>query len=384
MAEPVVPGGLLAAFRRHERRLAALWLGVTVLLLGAFTAAPTRAWLLGRVQWAADSYEARWDRRLAQGQRLVSAGQTEAAAAYLERLDRDFPARTSRHGRDRDRERLLRLLARSHEANGRNGRAMEAWSRLVAFDSLNYANHFGYAQAAERLLSGWALAPEARDGYARALALFPAHLPSLRGYVDYYMDRGEFGPVVQAYQAYLDAFLVERLTLQLGDTGVTLRIRADGRPHDVEITIPRPAGWSGELLLSAPLAFAVQQVTIVPAGRVGRPDPIVPRSLDLATIEYRRGTREGSAFVPDSGGAVAIPVPAQPLGVARIRLRLVLFKPMDAGLWALVARSYRNLLDPAGLAAARARTATFPTAARADAVLAGLPWAREGLVQELE
>jgi tetratricopeptide (TPR) repeat protein len=381
MTASVHPVGWLDFLRRHERRLALLWLVGTLVLFGGLAITPLRLRVLWAMQVAANRWDDRWRLRLRDGERMVAAGRYAEATPYLERLDREFPARNVRHGRDKERELLLRLLAQSYEAMGRNGHAMATWRRLVAFDSLNYSNHFGYAQAAERLLSGWALAPEARDGYARVLQILPSHLPSVRGYIDYYMDRGEFIPVVQAYSAYLDAFLVQPLTLTMGDTIIDVLVPVDGRPHEVEVSLHRSDGWEGSLGFQAQgFAFAVERVTLVPAEMVGQMRRLDPIELSLDGAIGTNLRRAGLAWVPeDSSGTLTLPVGPVSGGVRRILLRVRLYKPMDAGLWAQVDKSYRNLLNPSGLAEARDRTALFASAEDADAVLARLPWARQGV-----
>ena len=381
MTASVPPVRWVDFFHRHERRLAVLWLVGTLVLFGGLAITPLRLRVLWAMQVVVGRWDDRWRLRLRDGERMVAAGRYAEATPYLEGLDRDFPARNVRHARDKERELLLRLLAQSYEARGRTGRAMATWQRLVAFDSLNYANHFGYAQAAERLLSGWALAPEARDGYARVLQILPSHLPSVRGYIDYYMDRGEFIPVVQAYRAYLDALLVQPLTLTTGDTTIAVLVPVDGRSHDVEVSIDRSGGRQDSLRFQARgLAFAVERVTLIPAEVVGRMTRVDPLQLSLDGAIATHLHRDGSAWVPeDSSENLTLPVGPVSGGVRRVLLRVRLYKPVDAGLWAQVDKSYRNLLNPSGLADARDRTALFASAEDADAALAQLPWAREGL-----
>jgi tetratricopeptide (TPR) repeat protein len=370
----------LDAARRHERLLAALWILGVVLLFGAMAVKPIRLRLLGGLQGAAVRYDARWERRLAEGQRLVIAGRFDEATAYLDRLDAEFPARTSRYGRDKEREYLLRLLAQSYEATGHTGKAMATWTRLVAFDSLNYRNFFGYAQAAERLLSGWAVAPEARDGFARALDLLPSHLPSLRGYVAYYNDRGEWREVAAAYRTYLDAFLLEQVTLRIGDSTRVVPVLIDGLAHNFDVAVPVPPGWSGDLVLSSSVyPMALEQVAVLPALTVGAPAVRTPREVSLAAMTASNMTRSGPGWVPtDSVAALHVPLQSGVTGLVRVTLRLRTFKLLDAPLWAMITKAYRNLLDAGGLADAQLRTATFASPAAADSAFSRLEWTRGG------
>jgi tetratricopeptide (TPR) repeat protein len=372
-------------FRRHERRLAGLWLVGSALVVLGVALPPIRERVLDRVGMLVDRWEERWAERVAVGERFLQEQRYDEAVAWFERLDREHPARDVRHGRDKERELVLRLLARSYEGQGKKGRAMETWARLVAFDSLNYSNRFAYAEAAGRLLSGWALAEEARDGYASVLRIFPLHLPSLRGYIDYYMDRGEFIPVTEAYRTYLDAYFQHQVEVRLGAAGGHVPVQVDGRAHDLELAVVLPPGEAGELVLrTGGLAFRLEAAVLEPARVAGRAAPTTPIVLDTAAFEGRRLRAVPGGWLPeDTAGALALRVPPQPLGVARVQLRLRLFKPLDKDLWGQIRKSYWNLLDTQGLAQAEARTLVFPDAERADRALSDLPWAHEGLMAAL-
>ncbi len=362
MASPATTVSWLDVLRRHERRLSVAWLVGVALLFASFVPTRTRLFWLNGLQAVADRYDQRWEQRLDVGARLVEAKRYEEAVTYLSRLDAEYPARTSRQGRDKEREYLLRLLAQSYEATARKGKAMATWERLVQFDSLNYRNHVYYAQAAERQLSGWAVAIEARDGYVRALDLFPSHLPSLRGVISYYADRGEWREVTATYRTFLDAFLLVHLTLRVGDQIVDVPVLADGRPHALDVALPAalPAGWSGDVMLGSSIyPVAIEQATLVGPLMVGRADvrDSVPLSMTATRSDFM--TRSGSGWVPaDSSAALRLPVAASS-GVARVRLTVRVFKQLDASLWKVVQKSYRNLLDADGLADAVARTAPF-------------------------
>jgi tetratricopeptide (TPR) repeat protein len=381
MESPATTSPLIGAFRRHERQLAMAWLAFTALLVVVMLIAPLRVRVLDRLQGVADLWDARWDRRLADGERLVAEHRYAEAVPYLVKLDAEFPAPHTRYGRDKQREYLLRLLAQSYEALGKSGRTMETWTRLVRFDSMHYRNHFGYAQAAERLLSGWALAPEARDGYARALQLLPSHPASLRGYLDYYMDRGEFPPVTAAYKTFLDSFLLDEVTLTAGDSSVSFPVLVDGRPHDIDVALTIPAGWSGPLTVSSgAYPMAIERVAVVPALAVGRATARVARDIDLALVDTTRVKRSGAGWVPrDSVAVLRLPVQADSAGIARVELRMRVFKLMDAGFTKLVRKAYRDQLDSAGLADAMSRTAPYASAAATDSAFARIGWTKGGL-----
>ena len=362
--------------RRHERTLAALWLAAVALLLLILVVPRTRNAILYRVQGLADRWDARWNSRLARGDSLLAHGRNAEAAAYLERLDAVFPARNARHVRDKQREHLLDLLGRSYEALGRTGRAMGAWNRLVAFDSLNYYNHYLRAMAAERMLSGWAIAPEARDGFASTLKINPNHLPSVRGFIRYYSDRSDWHPVVEAFHAYLDAFLVQGVTVRVGDTTVIVMVPVDGRPHAISVELR--GGQETARISADGFPFAVDSATVTPAARVGIAGPRSVTALEVAAYNGLEPTGTGAFRPVADSGALAFALPTPPAG-ANLGFVVRLFKPVERALWEMVAQGHRNNLDHAGIPLDAARCVVFPTAEAADAVLEHLPSARSGL-----
>ena len=374
------PPTLREVFRRHERRLAALWLGFTLLLALIVVVKPVRMRVLARVQVAVDLWDRRWERRLAHGQALVDAKRYAEAEPFLKELDASFPAPHSRYGRDKEREVLLALLARTYEALGHKTIAMATWTRLARFDSLNYRNHVAYALAAERLLGGWAEAPEARDGFAHALRILPSHLPSARGYIKFYLDRGEYPTVREAYTAYLNAFLIEQFTITAGDTSVAVPMAVDGNPQMLDIALSRPAHWRGDLVIASGVyPLAVESAWVTPSATVGTATARAPRALDLSGLHASHMTQSGAAWIPDdSTGALRIPVQADAQGIARVQLRLRAFKLMDQKLWGTVVQSYKNLLDGPGLADATSRTAPYARPAQADSAFNLLGWSHGG------
>ncbi len=375
------PGDWRNTLRRHERLLALCWLAAVGLGIGALLVTPVRVRLLNTLQTVVDHWDDRWSRRLAYGEELYRRGDYATAAAYLERLDAEFPARSVRHSRDKQREWLLTLLGRSYEALDKKSKAMKTFARLVAFDSLNYRNHFEQAEAAEKLLSGWALAPEARDAYAQVLVLAPYHLPSVRGIVNYYSDKGEWHPLVEAYQKYLDAFLIQRVQIRLGDSTFVALVPVDGLPHDIPVPLSAPKGWGGDLVLQpGGFAMALDAAFLTPAVTVG----VVQRRgetmlrVQPQVLQGMEPGPDGAVLPAGSASTVSVAVPDQPQGIEQMRLRLRLFKPVDRQMWGTVAGAFQNLLDASAKADAAARTVPFASAAAADSVLTRLPWAQEG------
>ena len=378
--------GMLDYARRHERALALLWLVAVGLVGASVIVEPIRTRVLDRAQGIVQWQQGRWLERVQEGERLVTGGRWAEAVTYLERLDSVHPARNVRHARDKERERVLRLLARSYEALDRRARTIETYRRLVAFDPNHYRNYFDLAQASERLLSRATMAPEARDAYAAALAVFPAHLPSVRGYIKYYLDHAEFIPVVESYERYLNAYLVQPVRVRLGDAVVDLPVLVDGRPRDYEI--PFATVWSGGdnlTIATGGFASAVERAEVLPAVRVGVVDRADAFPLDLTDsrlIEFQV-VAPGVYRPLGTGSALESPIHGEPGPVRGVRLRIALFKPVDRELWTAVSKSYRNLLDDAGRVAAATRTVALESPAAADLVMERLVWSLEGLTTKI-
>jgi len=85
------------------------------------------------------------------------------------------------------------------------------------------------------------------------------------------------------------------------------------------------------------------------------------------------------ALVPQGyESTLSLSIPPQTAGIEQLRLRIRVFKPVDAKLWKTVSTAYANLLDRAGRDSAEARTVPFASELTADSVMLRQPWAREG------
>lgn len=368
----LAPAGPREWFRRHERPVAAAWLLLVALVVAVLAVPSLRDRALLRLQRGADAVDRRWDARLAEGEALVRAGRWAEAAAYLERLDREFPAPNVRAGRDRQRERLLALLAQAYEGAGRKGRAIETWTRRAEFDPRAYRNLYDLGAAHARLAGGWAMPMEARDAWLRVLAIQPSHVPSVRGVMDYYVDRGDWVPAVATWETFLNAFLVQAVEVGLGDSTRAVNVLVDGEFHDVVVPFARPAGWRGTLRLGTDgFPLEVERVTLVAPLLVGAAGGADSLSFgpDAGWVPQGMTAVAPGRFRPDSAvGGVRLEVPALPRGVASLHLRLRLAKPVDGDLWAMARKSYNNLLNQAGRAASERRLILLESAALADQV----------------
>jgi tetratricopeptide (TPR) repeat protein len=372
--------------RRYEHGLALVWL-LLVGIASLTVVGPVRGAVLDRVQGAVTWWDGRWTERLREGERLVKAGNFVEAQTYLERLDKEFPARNVRHARDQEKERLLTLLAQTYEALDRRALAMATYQRLVDFDPNHYRNYFALAQASDRLLSRGLMAVEARDAYAAALRIFPAHLPSVRGYIHYYVDRGEFAPIVDAYEQYLNAFLVQHIEVRLGNEVAVVPVQVDGRARDYEVPLSTVLS-GGEILTITTGGFpvAIQQINLRSGTRTGLVAAVNSADESLSGLEFAEleDAEHGALRSTGPNAALRIKVPESLRSVSQLRLRVALFKPVDRDLWRVVSRSYENLLNEAALRAATERSVVFASADAADSVVARLGWARAGLLDSLD
>jgi len=354
--------------RRHprpgERTLLAASLAVLVLCL-AFLAVPScRQTLLWHSQATADAWDERWTRRVERGEALLAAQRFDEAAAHLEAVDRRFPAPLVKYGRDGERERLLRALGESHAALGRKRRTLETYRRLVAYDPLNYLNHVALAEAALRFDEP----DEALAHFEEVLRFHPGHLPSLRAVVGARLDAGDWRAGVAAYERYLDAFRLERIELQVGERRAQVQVLVDGRWHEVEAVLrseePAEAALAAPALLLRPGPHAFEVASLVLTGplAVGEAGP-PPRRLLRAPLVWELQTAEPAASAPTF--RLALAPETRDWVTARLRVRL--FKPVDAELWRQVAAAYRNLLDWEGLERAQGRSDPARLASEAGA-----------------
>ncbi len=361
--------------RANERPLSIVYLGFVALACLAMAAGPSRRYVLGHLEGLSDRYDQRWDRQLAEGERLVTSHKYVQAIAYLERLDRIFPAPSPQHARDQQREHLLRLLSQAYEGAGHKHKAMDVYDRLIAYDPHDYVNIALKAAAARRLLSGWAIAAEANAAWDSTLKVFPNHLPSVRGRIDFYNDKGEWIPITTIYRGYLDAFLLERGSVAAGGVSREVPFLVDGHPHVVLVDLPEAAAETATVRTGG-YPLAIDSISVTPPQRVGQSRPlgtlIVPTTAIQATGMHRTAV---GAFLP-SGDSSVLRI-ALPAGASGGRLRMVVrvFKPVDEDTWDLVSHAYQQILTPTELAADSARSVPFATPAEADAVFARQRWA---------
>ena len=201
------------------------------------------------------------------------------------------------------------------------------------------------------------------------------------------LDRGEFITVVEGYEDYLNAYLIQYVRVSLGDTSVDLPVLVDGRPRDYEILIAAAVSASDVLTVATGgFALAVERVEVLPAVRVGvvnRGDA-APVDLSGARLHQVELVEPGTYRPLGAGSTVQLPLPSEQDSIGRVRVRIALFKPVDRELWAFVSRSYGNLLDDAGRLTAARRTLVLESAAAADLVMERLVWAQEGVLRSDE
>lgn len=341
---------IIAAVRAHERLLAIACLAGVALITAALFVAPFQRVFLSQVERVADYVDNRWTRQLREGERLVEEERFEEAATYLETLALRFPARSARHSRSPEMQRLLSLLGRSHQALGRKTRTLSAYRRAALHDPRNYSNHFQLAQAA----LAFDESEEARQGFEQALAINPAHIPSVEGLIQIATDGEDPRGVVEAYERYLDAMAVRDLELGFGDRTALVPVIADGRFRTTEVWVRVPEGWSGELTLSVnEFVPELRRIELHPPLSVGEPGA---PAVDLPVEGHLQRSSSTERNPPVDSYRLVLRVPPQPRGVARTVMRLRLLKPVRADVWRMIEGAYATVLDPSGAAAARDRS----------------------------
>ena len=332
----------------HERKIVALSI-VGLFLLGGISSAGIllgriRVPVLNSVQEFVNYWDDRWSRRVEYGERLVNSKQYADAVDYLATLDRIFPAQNVRHRRDIERERILRGLGRSYSEMGKKRLTLETYRRLVEFDPRNFESRYLFAQACVKF-NEIDLAQEHLTGL---LKFHPTHLPSVQTSLKIFFDRGNFRAVVDRYEAYLNAFLVQPLTVALGGATTSFNMPVDGQFHDVDLRLLREPRSAAELTVQVgQFAIEVERVRLqapLVVGKTGvRVTPIWPGPTSWKFQEMVR-VASGRYRGLEPGASLRLEVPPQPEGIAAVYLRLRLFKPIDQSMWNMVRTSYERLL----------------------------------------
>jgi tetratricopeptide (TPR) repeat protein len=315
--------------------------------------------LLGGAERTVDAWNARWPRRVAEGERLVDAKRYAEAVVFLEELDRDFPALYVKHRFDREKERLLTALGRAYTGLDKKKRALETFERLVQFDPRNWANHLALAEACVTFVE----LDRAKQAFAAVLAIHPSHLPALKGLIQLHYDGSLYANIPPLYEAYLDAYVLAPLTLSFAERSVVLEVPADGRPHRVEAALELPAGWRGEMCLAtrgwSVTVGAIELTAPLRAGVAGVPEMLrveVPPNAGEWKAQSAQETRPGVFAAQDKSARICRDLAAPASGTARIALEITVYKALDAGLWTEVETSYKNRLAWEALEIARQRS----------------------------
>jgi tetratricopeptide (TPR) repeat protein len=354
--------GFSRFFRVHERKLVAMAL-IGLALFGGIAsigvlASKIRIPALDAVERIINYWDDRWSRRVEYGERLVGAKEYPQAVEYLVTLDRAFPAQNVRHKRDVERERLLRALGRSYSELGKKRLALDTYRRLVEFDPRNFENRYLLAQAGIRFGE-----PKlAEEHLAGVLKIHPTHLPSVRAVLRMHFDKGDFADVVTAYETYLNAFLIQHVTVALGQSSIKVNVPVDGRFHDVDVRLTHLPETSGELVVQVgEFAIEIKQLTLeapLVVGAAGVPITRVWPGETSWQVQEMAPIGAGIFRALGPGATLRLDVPPQPRGVAEIHLRLRLFKPIDPEMWSMVTTSYQRLLRYDDLKVAQSRSVT--------------------------
>lgn len=337
---------------RHGRRLTWIYLGGLALVLLVLGWAPLRQRLFWRVESTLVAREARWTRRVETGEALLAAGRLEEAQAYLEQLDRGFPARDVRHALDKERERLLLALGRTYEGLGRRNLALATFTRLAAFDPRNWKNYAALAGAHTRLDPNWSTPDEAGAALTELLRINPNELQAVSDLATFYFEKPDFPSLVAVVETYLRADLYVMSTPALDGSRVEQVLDVDGAWHRVRLQFPDAPAAPG--LFSLPTrgyGAEVRSVTLQPALAVGRlpAQPIVLLPQSAWTGDSVSSPRPGLFQSAGTETTIRVPLPADLPPIATVELELRLFKPMREDLWALARRAYRSILQPRGL-----------------------------------
>ena len=314
--------------------------------------------LLGGADRVVDAWSSRWPDKVERCADLVARGDFLAATQRLERLDARFPAVSVKHRFDKQRERLLGLLAQSYRELGRKRRCLDVHGRRVDFDSRNWQNHFEHARA----LVHFAEPADALDAFAEVTRIHPTHLPTLQEVVRLHFESARFEDVVRAYQAYLDAWLLAPITLRFGEHSQDVEIFCDGRNQTLEVPFELAAGWSGSFCIEShgySLGFgSAELIAPVLVGEESTIDSSLIEAHETLPFELREMNEvdRGRFAALGNDSRLCATARAPQAGCARLRIELTGYKALDAATWSMIEKSYSNLLRSEHLSLARMRT----------------------------
>ena len=324
---------------------AALFVSFVVLDLGVFRLSD---------RWIA-SAAGQWSRRIDAAASHLEAGRSQAAADELAWLDDVFPARHAKHALNRERERLLRLLAEAQEDSGHPKRARRTWKRLVAFDPRNFLNHLGQARA----LVHMGRAEDAFAPLARAAAIAPDHFGVAQLLIRIQDETGRWRHVIETWRRYLDALRYERFELRAGEDRSASWVLVDGREQTIEFSLVLKSKFKALRLHWPRGTIRIESCELFGAQKVSVPG-CLNLELKVVAVKGRSSERAGLLHpMGKGGGLLVLRASSMPPGLCRVRLRLRAFKEHDAATWKRVKRALRNRLRFSSIEAMATRMA-FP------------------------
>ncbi len=338
--------------REHERGLIVAWIAFMAIVLSV-------GFVWGIVfrgaERVVDAFEARWPARVEHGAQLLAQGHSKEAADYLEALDAKFPAQSVKHRFDRERERLLTLLAQSYVSIDKKKKALATCERLVAFDPRNWRNHFTQAQTALAFSEG-GVAKSALDD---VLAIHPLHLPSVEARIKLAYDGSLYAEIPPLWRAYVEAFRLADVEFTFGGAHVALEVPSDGLPHRFAVPFAAAAGLHGPAQLSTHgWSIDIRDIAFCSALRVGVEG--TPQFQSLAPAAW--SVIEAKELAPGRIAATSVKssltreVDGPAEGVAQAAFEITAYKACSESLWIMVEQSYKNRLLWDELESMRART----------------------------
>lgn len=296
---------LRRTLRRYERPIAASYLAAVLGLLLLWLVPGVRTLVSDQARKVGGWSDAQWVARVDAGVELLRAGRYDEAEVALTRLDLRLPARQLKHGLATERTRVLEALARTYWAQDRKRRTLTTLRRLTVFEPRNFAFHVLHAEAA----AAFGEPDEAREARARALAIHPNDLDTVRLVILDHADRGDSAGAVTAYERYLDAFGTVQLFLR-GEP-ISVYVPADGVWHALEFGLAEPPWLPEDADLTSLAPIEVRELSVETPWRAGG--------------LLRAGADEARSF--------------------RLHAEVRVFKPVDPELWAVVRRACRNLTE---------------------------------------
>lgn len=343
--------GLRASFYRRERLWILLYLAFLGLLLAAFC-----SWLFRKrysyalEKFLLERYETPWESRYGRARKLWGAGDLAGAERAYERIAASVPADQIRLRLAPIKVKTLRDLGEVYLAQGKQRRALDTFTELVAFDPRNYFHYYRLALCHKARGE----TDEALNALSEALNINPNYREAFETRIALLHEAGRHEDAIRRYREYMDAlFVIQGRVYFMDESGFDHEKRVeienvlvDAKSHTYTVPLYGNEAWHGagtvtglrlDLHSENPgmdaLVVRIGAVNLLGPKRVGNDEirNLVSFSKDFAN---REASRNAVFLSPDliraEGKSVwfLLKATVKPAEIDAMEIRLTAYKPL--------------------------------------------------------